>query len=98
MLVSQPSSTSSLHFVSNQQMKVFAAFLQYLTCFSMVLCSSVRYMVLSNLHDAISTRSGKLVRLHNNTYIFERVGILLHGKHSFCMKFAKVFKVRIRTT
>ncbi|XP_040993448.1 uncharacterized protein LOC121240062 isoform X1 [Juglans microcarpa x Juglans regia] len=51
-----------------------------------------KYMILSNRVDAICTRSGKLVHLNNNMYIFERVGIMLHGKHSFCTKFAKIFR------
>ncbi|KAG6679953.1 hypothetical protein I3843_13G014500 [Carya illinoinensis] len=51
-----------------------------------------KYMILSNQVDAICTGSGKLVHLNSNMYIFERVGIMLHGKHSFCTKFAKIFR------
>lgn len=51
-----------------------------------------KYAILSNGADE-STRLGKQpVRRNNQKYIFERVGIMLHGKHSFCTKLAKIFK------
>ncbi|XVF24521.1 hypothetical protein REPUB_Repub13aG0135300 [Reevesia pubescens] len=50
-----------------------------------------KYMVLSNQPDIRFTRIGKPV-CHNNAYIFEGVGIMLHGKHHFCTKFAKVIQ------
>ena len=57
--------------------------------------SIIRYMILLNRADAMCTSIGKLVHLNNNKYIFERVGIMLHGKHRFYTKFSKIFKVKI---
>lgn len=51
-----------------------------------------KYMVLSNQADRKYTRIGKPVYRYNHKYIFERVGIMLHGKHSFCIKLTKIFK------
>lgn len=73
-------------------------FFQFWLYFSMVLwsqiCQSIRYMILLNRADAMCTSIGKLVHLNNNKYIFERVGIMLHGRHSFYTKFSKIIKVR----
>ncbi|KAM4082066.1 hypothetical protein ACJW30_11G140900 [Castanea mollissima] len=51
-----------------------------------------KYMILLNRADAMCTSIGKLVHLNNNKYIFERVGIMLHGKHGFYAKFSKIIK------
>ena len=52
-------------------------------------------MILSNEGDKKRIRIGKPIHRENHKYIFEKVGIMLHGKHSFCSKFAKIFRVRI---
>ena len=54
-----------------------------------------RYMILSNEGDRRHTRIGKSIHTENRKYIFEKVGIMLHGKHNFCTKFAKICKVSI---
>jgi len=54
----------------------------------------LRYMILPNRNDMKWTRFGKAVHRRNQKHIFERVGIMLHGKHSFCTKFACIIKVR----
>ncbi|XP_057976310.1 uncharacterized protein LOC131163672 [Malania oleifera] len=51
-----------------------------------------KFMILSNKADGKYARIGKPFRQINHKYIFERVGIMLHGKHSFCIKLAEVFK------
>ncbi|AES68674.2 hypothetical protein MTR_3g013490 [Medicago truncatula] len=51
-----------------------------------------KYMILPNRNDMKWTRSGKAVHRRNQKHIFERVGIMLHGKHSFCTKFACIIK------
>ncbi|XP_074331937.1 uncharacterized protein LOC141668819 isoform X2 [Apium graveolens] len=49
-----------------------------------------KYMILPNLWGEKSPRIGKPALCDN--YIFDRVGIVLHGKPSFCNKIAKVIK------
>ncbi|EOY19617.1 Uncharacterized protein TCM_044754 isoform 1 [Theobroma cacao] len=51
-----------------------------------------KYMVLLNQPDTRFTRIGKPVRQDNYTYIFDGIGIMLHGKQLFCTKFAKVIQ------
>lgn len=36
---------------------------------------------------------GKSIYQNDNDYIFDKVGIMLHGTHSFCTKLTKVIKV-----
>ncbi|KAK0592823.1 hypothetical protein LWI29_026052 [Acer saccharum] len=50
-----------------------------------------KYTILSNQADAEITGIGKLVFHDNNGCIFERVGIMLLGSHSFCTKFTLIF-------
>lgn len=52
-------------------------------------------MVLSNQTDPKCTRIGKSVFHDDRKRIFDRVGIVLHGKHSFCTKLAAIIKVKI---
>ncbi|XVF41062.1 hypothetical protein PTKIN_Ptkin01aG0249900 [Pterospermum kingtungense] len=55
--------------------------------------SPAKYMVLPNQSDARFTGFGKSVHHdHNASYIFDGVGIMLHGKQHFCTKFAKIIK------
>lgn len=54
----------------------------------------IRYMILPNQNDMKWTRIGMAVHQRNQKHIFGRVGIMLHGKHSFCTKFACIIKVR----
>ncbi|XP_058721575.1 uncharacterized protein LOC131593247 isoform X2 [Vicia villosa] len=51
-----------------------------------------KYMILPTRDDMKWTRIGKTVPHINRKHIFERVGIMLHGKHSFCTKFACIIK------
>ncbi|CAI8595958.1 unnamed protein product [Vicia faba] len=51
-----------------------------------------KYMILPTRDDMKWTRIGKAVHHKNRKHIFERVGIMLHGKHSFCTKFACIIK------
>ncbi|TKY49776.1 BRCA1-associated RING domain protein 1 [Spatholobus suberectus] len=51
-----------------------------------------KYMVLPNRKDMKWTRIGTTIHQRNQKHIFERVGILLHGKHSFCTKLACIIK------
>ncbi|XP_045823009.1 uncharacterized protein LOC123915806 isoform X2 [Trifolium pratense] len=51
-----------------------------------------KYMILPNRDDMKWTRIGKAIHHRNQNHIFERVGIMLHGKHSFCTKFACIIK------
>lgn len=60
----------------------------------MVLVLFLRYMILPTRDDMKWTRIGKTVPHITRKHIFERVGIMLHGKHSFCTKFACIIKVR----
>ncbi|KAJ1432601.1 BRCT domain, partial [Sesbania bispinosa] len=51
-----------------------------------------KYMILSNRNDMKCIRIGTAVHQRNRKHIFERVGIMLHGKHSFCTKLACIIK------
>ncbi|CAL5201390.1 unnamed protein product [Lathyrus oleraceus] len=51
-----------------------------------------KYMILPTRDDMKWTRIGKAVHHINRKHIFEKVGIMLHGKHSFCTKFACIIK------
>nr|XP_012575514.1 uncharacterized protein LOC105851179 [Cicer arietinum] len=53
-----------------------------------------KYMILPNRNDMKWTRIGMAVHHRIQNHIFDRVGIMLHGKHSFCTKFACIIKVR----
>ncbi|KAI4323588.1 hypothetical protein L6164_023182 [Bauhinia variegata] len=50
------------------------------------------YMILRSRNDMKGIRIGKEFHLRNQESIFERVGIMLHGKHSFCTKLARIIK------
>ncbi|KAA8519259.1 hypothetical protein F0562_013515 [Nyssa sinensis] len=50
------------------------------------------YVILSNHVGGRCTRIGKHPCCNNHNYIFDGLGIMLHGKHSFCTKLAKVVK------
>ncbi|KAG8480734.1 hypothetical protein CXB51_025411 [Gossypium anomalum] len=54
--------------------------------------SPEKYMVLLNQSETRLTRIGKPVRHDNNGYLFDGVGIMLHGRPHFCTKFAKVIQ------
>ncbi|KAE8717874.1 Detected protein of unknown function [Hibiscus syriacus] len=54
--------------------------------------SPAKYMVLPNQPETTLTRIGKPVRHDNSAYIFNGVGVMLHGKPHFCTKFAKVIQ------
>ncbi|KAM1175984.1 hypothetical protein ACFX19_028919 [Malus domestica] len=49
-----------------------------------------KYMILPNRADAEHIIIGE--PFHNCEYVFEKVGIMLHGKHSFYSKLAKIIK------
>ncbi|XP_042484099.1 uncharacterized protein LOC122064461 isoform X2 [Macadamia integrifolia] len=51
-----------------------------------------KYMVLSYQANVRSKRIGQPIYWNNITYIFDKVGIMLHGKHSFCTKLEKIVK------
>ncbi|XP_004514094.1 uncharacterized protein [Cicer arietinum] len=51
-----------------------------------------KYMILPNRNDMKWTRIGMAVHHRIQNHIFDRVGIMLHGKHSFCTKFACIIK------
>ncbi|KAL5169603.1 hypothetical protein HKD37_11G031471 [Glycine soja] len=51
-----------------------------------------KYMILPNRKDMKWTRIGTTIHHRNQKDIFERVGILLHGKPSFCTKLACIIK------
>ncbi|KAK4285312.1 hypothetical protein QN277_002025 [Acacia crassicarpa] len=51
-----------------------------------------KYMILPNRNDMKLTMTRMLVRHNNQKPIFERVGFMLHGKHSFCTKLASIIK------
>ena len=59
--------------------------------FELVLCG--RYMILPNHVGGKCTRIGKPVSRDNHQYVFDSVGIMLHGTHNFCTKMARVVKV-----
>ncbi|GAV70215.1 BRCT domain-containing protein [Cephalotus follicularis] len=50
------------------------------------------YMILPSQTDMKLSKIGKPVRIDYCKCIFHKVGILLHGKQSFCTKLAKIFK------
>ncbi|CAN6561987.1 unnamed protein product [Malus baccata var. baccata] len=50
-----------------------------------------KYMILPNRADAEHMIIGEPFH-HNRNYVFEKVGIMLHGKHSFYSKLAKIIK------
>ncbi|GMI80432.1 hypothetical protein HRI_001712500 [Hibiscus trionum] len=54
--------------------------------------SPAKYMVLPNQPETMLTRIGKPVRHDNSAYIFNGIGVMLHGKPHFCTKFAKVIQ------
>ncbi|XP_023550837.1 uncharacterized protein LOC111808859 isoform X1 [Cucurbita pepo subsp. pepo] len=47
-----------------------------------------KYMIISNQADC--TQIGRSVRHGSRRYIFENVGVMLHGKQGFCTKLTKV--------
>ncbi|KAE8712007.1 hypothetical protein F3Y22_tig00110266pilonHSYRG00140 [Hibiscus syriacus] len=51
--------------------------------------SPAKYTVLLNQPETTPTRIGKPVRHDNSAYIFNGIGVMLHGKPHFCTKFAK---------
>ncbi|KAF5742467.1 hypothetical protein HS088_TW09G00516 [Tripterygium wilfordii] len=51
-----------------------------------------KYMVLPNQAGRECSRSGMSICLSNSKYIFNGVGIMLHGKHGFCVKLAMISK------
>nr|KYP59070.1 hypothetical protein KK1_014498 [Cajanus cajan] len=51
-----------------------------------------KYMIFPNRHDMKWTRIGTAIHQRIQNLIFERVGILLHGKPSFCTKLACIIK------
>ncbi|GKV39663.1 hypothetical protein SLEP1_g47401 [Rubroshorea leprosula] len=51
-----------------------------------------KYIVLSSRPLPMFLRIGKPVRVNNHACIFDSVGIMLHGKHSFCTKFAAIIQ------
>ncbi|KAK8662043.1 hypothetical protein V6N13_091631 [Hibiscus sabdariffa] len=54
--------------------------------------SPAKYMVLPNQPETMLTKIGKPVRHDNSAYIFNGIGVMLHGKPHFCTKFAKVIQ------
>ncbi|XP_008445957.2 uncharacterized protein LOC103488830 [Cucumis melo] len=48
------------------------------------------YMIISNQADC--TQIGRSVRYSSRRYIFENVGVMLHGKQGFCTKLTNVLK------
>ncbi|KAF9597803.1 hypothetical protein IFM89_021888 [Coptis chinensis] len=50
------------------------------------------YMILPNNNSKKHQRIGQPVHSTNLTYIFDKVGIMLHGKHSFCTNMEKIIK------
>ncbi|XP_038891948.1 uncharacterized protein LOC120081282 isoform X2 [Benincasa hispida] len=60
---------------------------------SIAACSMLppwKYMIISNQADC--TQIGRSVRHRNRRYIFENVGVMLHGKQGFCTKLTTVLK------
>ncbi|KAL7225658.1 hypothetical protein ACSBR1_020923 [Camellia fascicularis] len=51
-----------------------------------------KYMIISNHVGEKCTRIGRPLCCNNHNYIFDGVGIMLHGKHSFCTRLSKVVK------
>ncbi|KAK3422812.1 hypothetical protein EUGRSUZ_G03206 [Eucalyptus grandis] len=51
-----------------------------------------KYMIISNQADAMFIHIGKSLPPSNSRSIFGQVGIMLHGKKSFCNKFSEVIK------
>ncbi|KAF9597315.1 hypothetical protein IFM89_017175, partial [Coptis chinensis] len=51
-----------------------------------------KYMILPNNNSKKHQRIGQPVHSTNLTYIFDKVGIMLHGKHSFCTNMEKIVK------
>ncbi|XP_057458592.1 uncharacterized protein LOC130749280 [Lotus japonicus] len=51
-----------------------------------------KYMILPNRKDMQWTSIGTAVRHRNRKHVFERVGVMLHGKPSFCTKLACIIK------
>ncbi|KAJ0101138.1 hypothetical protein Patl1_05705 [Pistacia atlantica] len=51
-----------------------------------------KYMILSGQADVEISGMGKVVSHNFYKLIFDRVGIMLYGKNSFCTKFAIIFK------
>ncbi|XP_048134448.1 uncharacterized protein LOC115743774 isoform X2 [Rhodamnia argentea] len=51
-----------------------------------------KYMIVSNQVDAMFIPIGKSLPHSNSGSIFGQVGIMLHGKKSFCNKFSEVIK------
>ncbi|XP_021835979.2 uncharacterized protein [Spinacia oleracea] len=51
-----------------------------------------KYVILSNQSDRMQNQIGKSIYQNDNDYIFDKVGIMLHGTHSFCTKLTKVIK------
>ncbi|KAF7137778.1 hypothetical protein RHSIM_Rhsim07G0071100 [Rhododendron simsii] len=49
-----------------------------------------KYMVIANHFGEKYTRLQRPVCRSNHNNIFDRVGVMLHGKHSFCTRLAKV--------
>nr|XP_025624799.1 uncharacterized protein LOC112716944 isoform X1 [Arachis hypogaea] len=51
-----------------------------------------KYIILPNPSDMRQTKTGTAIHYRDRKHIFERIGIMLHGKHSFCNKLASVIK------
>ncbi|KAJ6346801.1 hypothetical protein OIU76_003474 [Salix suchowensis] len=51
-----------------------------------------KYVIISNQAYLKCTRIGKSVRCDHRKHIFDRVGIVLHGKHRFCTKLTVIVK------
>ncbi|KAK9665069.1 hypothetical protein RND81_14G088200 [Saponaria officinalis] len=51
-----------------------------------------KYQVLSNRTRTMINQMGKPIGKNDVNYIFVKVGIMLHGTHSFCTKLAQVIK------
>ncbi|KAB2627333.1 hypothetical protein D8674_020951 [Pyrus ussuriensis x Pyrus communis] len=56
-----------------------------------ILLPEKKYMILPNRADAEHIIIGEPFH-HNRNYVFEKVGIMLHGRHSFYSKLAKIIK------
>ncbi|CAK9162702.1 unnamed protein product [Ilex paraguariensis] len=51
-----------------------------------------KYMILPNHVGGKCTRIGKPLHRDNHQYVFDSVGIMLHGTHNFCTKMARVVR------
>ncbi|KAH9617115.1 hypothetical protein KSS87_001839, partial [Heliosperma pusillum] len=51
-----------------------------------------KYEILSNRAERVLNHIGKSITQNEVDYIFVKVGIMLHGTHSFCTRFAKCIK------